>query len=43
LSSDFDAIENLSNEEIAFEAIKQFMEMKFRSVTKGNYCRYTVL
>jgi threonine synthase len=34
LSSDFDTIENLSNEEIAFEAIKQFMEMKFRSVTK---------
>jgi threonine synthase len=24
-SSDFDAIENLSNEEIAFEAIKQFI------------------
>jgi threonine synthase len=25
LSSDFDTIENLSNEEIAFEAIKQFI------------------
>jgi threonine synthase len=34
LSSDFDTIENLSNEEIAFEAIKQFIEMKFRPVLK---------
>jgi threonine synthase len=35
----FDTIENLSNEEIAFEAIKQFRMKLLR--TKRN-CRYTV-
>jgi threonine synthase len=44
LSSDFfDAIENLSNEEIAFEAIKQFIGDEIPAPVLKNYCRYTVL